>query len=808
MHGIAEDVRQGLRVLRRDSISSLLAIVSVALGIGANIAIFSLLNALLLRPLSGVRAPERLVRIDVALPSTILEDLAKEPVFAGACGVSTPLITTEFHGEVEPVGVLALTGECPAVLGIKAHWGRMLTPADDRDGTPKVAVLIEGFWRGRFGGRPEAIGSTIRIDGVPFTIVGVADSDFHGVLMGFQPGIVVSAGYDPSDAHISHGKRPYSIANIFARLNPTVSIEQAQARLTISQERLLDESAPLEYQGARRQEFISQKLKLLSAANGLDYMLRNQYSRPLGVALGISVLVLLVSCVNLANLLLARGVRRRRDIALRLAIGASRTWIVRQLTIESMLLLVSGSFAGLALAYAADRVLITQVHDALVNFSLAAPLDARVLAFAVMATLVTGIGFGVIPAWRISDVNLIEVLKEPNRGVRGGSTARLLIAAQIALTLALVAATGLFVSSLERLRNAPLGLRVENVVEAQLFPVPDGYKDMVPETYYRDLLEDIEAMPGVESASYSNFAPLFSSGYSRPVRFTDDATRTGVTADANWVSDRFLSTLSIPLIAGRDFGRMEGARQPRTAVVSQSLARRLSPANEIIGRHIRFGSEPEDQDLEVIGIAADVRLKNVRAAGQATIYINLWQYSYSAKYGVLLVKRHNLNAGFIQTLERTVRGAHREYVQMARTLEEQRDNALLPERLLAWLSSAFGVLALTLASTGLYGLMMYYVASRTGEIGIRMALGATSPGVQRLVLGEALRLAAMGCAVGLLLALATGRFIGALLYDVRPFEPAYFTIALVVLLATSGAAAWVPAYRASRIDPLSALRHE
>jgi len=780
----------------------------MALGIGANIAIFSLVNALLLRPISGVREAERLVRIDAGLPSTILDDLGKEPVFAGACGVSTPLLTTEFHGEVEPVGVLALTGACADVLGLKTELGRMLTPADDREENTKVAVLTDAFWRRAFAGRPDAIGSTIRIDGTRFTIVGVTDPEFQGILLGFRPGIVVSALQDPSSAHISQRKRPYAMGNVFARLRPGISIEQAQARLSISQERLLADSAPPDYQGESRQAFVARKLKLLSGTNGLDYMLRNRYSRPLGVSLGICALVLLVSCVNLANLLLARGVRRRGEIALRLALGASRSSIAWQLTVESVSLVLLGSLAGLVLAYCADRVLLTQVHNAMVNFSLTAPIDTRVLAFAVAATLLTGIGFGMIPAWRSSDVNLIEVLKATSRGVRTGSAAaRFLIAAQIALTLALVAGTGLFVSSLARLRDAPLGFRAENVVEAQLFPAPDGYKNFTAETYYRELLRQIEALPGVESASYSNFAPLFSNRFAQPVRFTSDAAAAGVGAQTYWVSDNFLPTMNIPLMAGRDFGRTDSVRETHTAIVSQSLARRLSPANEVIGRHIRLGMGSEDQDLEVIGIAADARLANVRE-DPATVYVNLWQYSYSAKYGVLMVRERNLNAGFLHALENAVRGEGREYVQSVRTLEQQRESSLLPERLLASMSLAFGGLALALASTGLYGLTAYDVASRTGEIGIRMALGATRHGVRWLVVGDALRLAGFGCTAGLLLALGAGRFAGTLLYGVRPFEPVQISIAVAILLATSGAAAWIPAHRASRIDPLVALRHE
>ena len=419
----------------------------------------------------------------------------------------------------------------------------------------------------------------------------------------------------------------------------------------------------------------------------------------------------------------------------------------------------------------------------------------RVLAFAAAGMLLTGIGFGVIPAWRSTNVNLIEVLKSANRGVQSGNTgARALIVFQMALTLALVAGTGLFVSSLERLRAAPLGYPVDNVVEAQLFPIPDGYKNLAAAAYYRDLLKKAEELPGVESACLSNFAPLFSIRYAQAVRFTNDSTGAGVAAQAYWASDNFLHTMRIPLIAGRDFGRRDSLMEPHTAIVSQSLSKCLSPDGDIIGRHVRLGAVMEDQDLEVIGIAADARLSSARADPTA-LYINLWQYSYSAKYGVLIMREQKAIDGFDGEVEKMVRDEGREYVQYIRTLN----------------TSSITRCCRRDCSHG-YRLLLERWRWCSPPPAYTDSWRITSRAAQERSASEwrSARLAAEFS--DSFSAMRFGWRSWAARQDYcwrsRPFEPAYFVIAVAVLLLISGAAAWIPARRASRIDPITALRHE
>lgn len=808
LDGLKRDMQYGARALRRAPVLSSMAVISVALGIGANTAIFSLVYSLLLQPVSGVRAPRELVGIEESLPSTILDDLAKQPVFAGVCGVSTPLLTTEMHGDVEPIGILSVTGGCTNTLGVKAELGRLIQPGDDRENGPRVAVLTDSYWRRAFAGRADAMGSIIRIDGVPFTIVGVAEPQFHGVLLGYWPGAMVPAAQDPSGAHVTAGIRHFSWIHALARLRPGVSTERARAWLRSSQQRLLDQSVPSEYQGARRQEYLSQSLNMVSEVGGLDYSLRGRFGRPVTVLQGICVLVLLISCVNLANLLLARHVRRRSEIAVRLAIGASRARIVRQLTIESLLLVSAGTLLGLLLASVADRVLLTAFQSAFIHFSLKPSADGTVLCFAIVLAVATGIGFGLLPACRGSDVSLATSLKGAGRGMRAGAGGRLLIAAQVALTLVLVAGSTLFLASLERLHKAPLGFQADGVVEAQLFPVPHGYENFSEETYYHDLMERAASLPGVESVSCSNYAPLFGGGSPQQVRLTSDPLSPGLETGIYWVSEGFLGTMRIPLLSGRDFSRSDRASGPRTAIIARSLAVRLSPDGNVIGRHVRVGTHPENQDLEIIGVAADALLNGPHSEHTAVVYLNIWQHSYSAKYGVLLARTRNLTPGFVDLLRRTVRSAGHEYVEYARTLDQQLENSLLEERLLAWFASAFGILALVLAATGLYGLLAYHVASRTGEFGIRMALGATRASVRWLVMREALRLVAIGAALGLVVTFLAGRFVENLLYGVRSFEPGPLAAAVAILAGIAAIAAWVPARRACSLEPIEALRHE
>lgn len=800
-----------VRALFRTPGLTSLAILSVALGIGANVTIFALLNALLLRPIPGVRAPSQLVQIeDAVLPSNILDGLRSGSPFAGACGFTTPLLTVEIDKSARPVSTLAMTGECFAVLGVRARIGRLLGPEDDASGNSKVAVITDAFWRGSLGARGDPLGSTIRIGGAPFTIVGVAQPPFQGLLLGFPAGIMIPANQDPAASAEGKAQHRYPWVQVFLRLAPHQSITQAQAWLSGLQRRLLESSAPAEFEGDRRKQFLSHKLSLAPAGTGLDYMLRKRFGAPLKVLLGICGLVLLISCLNLANLLLTRGIRRRREIALRLAMGAHRSHIFVLLASESFLIVGAGSALGLTLASVASRLITERVGAALSNFELSAATDMRVIVFMLGAALFTAIVFGVIPAWRSSDVKSAEVLKSSGRSVAQTrrSGVGILITAQVALTLALVTCTAQSVSSLVRLERAPLGFRPEGIIEAQLFPISGSYRNVTLPVYYRNLLQRVETLPGVESASLSNFAPLSMSGYAPLVDLVDRRGTGGVRAQILWVTDGFLRTMGIPLVSGRDFSRMDPATGVSYAILSQSLARRIRPEGDIVGRHLRIGDELAYQDLVIIGISADARLTDPRDNNPATVFLNFWQHPNVEAYPTLVLRGNAMPPMLIGAIREEIRREGQEYVEVAHTLDEQREDALLEERLMTWLASAFGLLALILAAVGLYALLTFYVVSRTNEIGIRVALGAGQADVLWLVCRQALVLIGLGFAIGVPLAFGAGRVISGLVYGTRAYASVEMAASIITLLLVAAAATWGPVRRACRVDPIDALRQE
>jgi predicted permease len=811
---IARDLLKIIRQLLKAPGFTLAAILSLAFGIGANAAIFTLLDALLLRPLP-VQAPAQLVQIGPAgsvadhpgaVLSLLLNGLASDPTVQGVCGFLTPLSNLETTQPVKPVSALALTGDCFQTLGIRPALGRLFGPAESERNAPKVAVISYDLWQQDYHGDADVIGKIVRVEGQPATIIGVTERRFSGLMLGFPAKVSfpIEQFMQPPP-----GMDGQQIFMAYLRRKAGISVSEMRAHLSVLWPRLLKATVPADYQGAKRDDYLKQKLLVVPASGGVDYTLRGQFGGPLWALLGLTGLVLVVSCVNVANLMLARGLERRREMALRVALGARRWLLIRQLAIESLVLIVAGIACGLAFAYAADHLLIVLFQARSTGFELSLSPDSRVLVFAAVAAGLVLLLVGLWPAFRNTDIDTASALKEAGRSVAGlrGRARRILIAGQVALTLVLLTGSAVFIQHLRSLESVPLGFQAAGLLDTQLMPLPGEHRTSSSlAAYDRELLENLKSLPGVESASLSTDAPLFHLANPQPVTKNSSETST-ISANSVVVDDSFFSTMQIPLLAGSGFRNDDTPSSPKVAIISQVLAHRLFPEGKAIGQRLNIGPRGEGETVIITGIAANARLFSLRGGEESIVYLNYWQHLDPRQWRVVLVRTAGDPRNLFKAVENKIRAAGREYPTYIRTLQFQADMSLMRERLLAWLATAFGLVALTLAAIGLHGLLAYYVNSRTAEIGVRMALGAERRQVQWLVLREALALVAIGVIAGVPGAYALLRLVASVL-------PGAATIVLPMLIAaatltTVGVfAAWRPAWIASRLDPMTALRHE
>ena len=613
------DISFAARLLRKSPVFAISAIFSLALGIGANTAVFGLLNALTFRPLP-VEAPQRLVRIGslenngmtMPVPGPVLDALRKEPLLQGVCGFNAGDAIVEIDGRSSALATHSLTGDCYQTLGVHPAIGRLIAPADDIPNGPEVAVLGYEFWETKFAGNPNVLGRTIRISGTPFRIIGVTEPRFKGLLWGYPPSVsapisqrTAPSGKDPSGR--------FYWAETLARLKPGVTQRELQVHLKVKWRRLLDKAFPPSFQGANREELLGMPPVVTPGATGIDYYFRDHFQRSLVALLAVSALVLLVSCFNVANLLLARGLQRKREIAIRLAMGAPRWRIIRQLLSESALLIAGGLVGAFGFAILGIKLVVNAFTSAYSDISFDAQIDWRVLLFAVVAATLAVIVFGILPAWQTSDVDSAAALKSASRSLIGGTarSRRLLLSGQVAMTLVILIAANVFAESLRYLRDNALHFDSDSVLNAQLMPLPGG--DLVGKkavAYFRNLIDRIKDCPGVNAVSLASFAPLVSVPYKEDIRRLDNPGHVALQAPAEFVTSDFLRIMNVPLLQGRGFGMAETLNAPRVAIVSESVAKRLFGDDNAIGQHIQFGTEPETRDVQIVGIASDARLED------------------------------------------------------------------------------------------------------------------------------------------------------------------------------------------------------
>jgi predicted permease len=809
-----QDLRYAVRSYRKTPGFTLAALVTLTLAIGANTAIFSLLNALVLRDLP-VHDPATLVQVGTLNRSSsesyltlpmFRELAARQQVFSsliGYWGNSSSEVDT--GSDRASAMIWPATGNVFAELGIRAAVGRLLTPGDmsvDPPSAASVAVIGHTFWERHLAGDAAAIGRTIRIDGAPFTIVGVAPAGFTGLGLVIEPDVTIPLTAVP----LLTGK---TISSFATSASPGVTLEQVRAHLATLWPDIKSASVPPGYAGPRREEFLGTRLTVASAATGIESGLRRQFAQPLWIVMGIAFLILVLACVNLASLLLSRGAARSHEIGVRLALGASRWRVARQMLTEGVLLAIVGGACGVVFAFWACRAITAVIfEEMLFPVAFDGLPDARVISLTTIVAVAAGLLFSVVPAWRIvRRQSSTEALQQNTRSVAGtGAAGKVLVAAQVALSLVLVANAGLLVRSLALVRAIKTGVeRTNGVIVAYPGAARLGAYDGIDnDSYYQDVLQRIGRVPGVHGASVSLLKPAGGSGYKdlvAPIAEPSLLAR-GVESTRSPVSPGFFEAVGIPLMQGRDFDWSDRSTGRRVTILSESLARRLFGDRPAVGQHVRVGLPADRQDVEVIGVAADARLYNVKEENVFAAYTAALQ-DPSASFKCFVVRGTGVS---YPQLRRAVEELGRERVGNVVTLRYITDRALLQERLTATLSGFFGALALLLAGVGVFGLMSYAVAQRRREIGIRMALGANPRRMMILVVRDGLAITLAGVVAGFVAALATAQLVRSLLFGVTPHDPVTLLAAPAFLVLTAMVACWLPARRAARVDPMIALR--
>jgi putative ABC transport system permease protein len=823
LESLAADVRYALRSLRANPGFAGVAVLSLGLGIGANTAIFSLMDAVMLRALP-VDRPEELVLVtmggpdDVDFTNPLWEEVRdRQDVFAGAFAYSEQRFDLAGGGEVRPVEGAWVSGGFFGTLGVAPAAGRLLGAADDFRGCPAVAVLGHGFWQSAYGGSAGAVGRTVSLNGHPFQIVGVAARGFTGVEVGkaaqvFAP-LCARAVVDGGDGGLD--QRSFWFLRIVGRRAEGVTEAGARARLAALAPAVFGATVPPDWDDKGKREYAKNTLDAVPAASGYSG-LRVQYRDALLALAGVVGLVLLIACANVANLLLARATVRRREVAIRLAIGAGRGRLVRQLLTESLLLALLGGAVGLVFASWASGLLVRLLSTRANAVRLDLGVDGRLLAFTLAVTTATAVLFGLAPAWRATRVDPHAAMQATGRSVAEGHSrftlGRALVVGQIALSLVLVLGAGLLLGTFRRLATLDPGFRSEGVLLASLNLRGTGLPDERLPALKREILEAVRATPGVRSASASAITPVSGAAWNgrvvvdgyTPARRDDDL------VFFNSVSEGFFATMGTPLLAGRDFDRGDAAGSETVAVINEAMARRFFAGASPLGRRIEVDGPPGQQKtLRVVGVVGNTKYRSLREETEPLVYLSMAQdVGAGPPMFSLELRTAGPPAALAPAVTAAVGGIDRGVSLRYATLREQVDGSLTQERLLATLSGFFGGLALLLAAVGLYGTMAYSVARRRGEIGIRIALGAARARVVRLVLGEVGRMLLAGVALGMLAAAVMVRRVAPFLFGLAPSDPATWALSALTLAAAAAAAGALPAWRAARVDPMDSLREE
>ncbi len=829
MDAISRDIRHAIRSLRKTPGFLIVVILTLGLGIGANTAIFSLMDQVLLRPLP-VHDPAALVLLDgpgafrgrtlnaMTFSYPMYKDFRdRNDVFTGVLARVPLAMTAVWRGASERANGELVSGNYFEVLAVRPALGRLFNAADDQTpGGHPIAVIGYGYWQRRFGGDPAILNQTITINGHPLTIVGVSARGFTGIQVGQAADIMVplmmKAQMTPTWNDLDNRRSRW--LTVMARLKPGVSRKQAEAAMNVVYRQINEQEITdvPDVSESFRQRFVSKHLDVLPGQKGLSD-LRREFSTPLIVLMSMVGVVLLIACANVANLLLARTTSRQKEISLRLALGASRLRIVRQQLVESALLASAGTIVGVLLAWWTGSLLLASLPGDPAARNLSSDPDLRVTMFALAVGVLTALVFGIVPALQATRATVTSALKDDSGSVAGGGRQarlrRLLVVAQVALSMLLLAGAGLFARSLYNLKALDPGFRVDNVLAFSIDPSLSAYEGDRLTALYRRMQDELLALPGVRDVSMSETGALTGSQWSMTVRVDGYQAKEGedMNPSVDGVGPRYFATMGIPLVAGREFTDRDVKDAPKVAVINETMAKYFFNGTNPIGRRFGFGRGTAT-DIEIVGVARDVRSLELRDVPPRFVYLPYAQ-DESVTQLTYYVRAAQDSGSTATAIRQAVQRLDPNLpIFDMKTMEVQVDESLFVERMVAVLSVAFGALATLLAAIGLYGVMSYAVTRRTREIGIRMALGAERGTVMWLVLKDVAIMTAAGITGGLAVALWLTRQVQSQLFGLAPNDPATLAAASVLLALVAIAAGYVPARRATTIDPLVSLRSE